>query len=170
MITKEQVEELLTYNPETGEFHWKVDRRGGRNAGFLCARAGDRAGWADERGYLRVRINGRSHRLHRLAWLVVYGVNPEGHIDHEDGDTANNRIRNLRDATRAQNMHNQGVRKGNTSGFKGVFWDKQNKTWTAQIRTGGKRLRLGAHKTPEAAHAAYVAAAQEYHGEFARTV
>lgn len=83
-------------------------------------------------------------------------------------DTLDNRRSNLRIATPAQNAHNSRKHSHNTSGYKGVSLDKRKGRWYAHIKAGDVRRRLGYFDTPEAAHAAYCAAARELHGEFAR--
>lgn len=88
--------------------------------------------------------------------------------DHRDGDGLNNRRANLRNATKSQNMHNARLRADNTSGFKGVCWNKRSGKWEARIRLHGKQNHLGMHATPEAAYEAYCQAANRLHGEFAR--
>jgi hypothetical protein len=90
-------------------------------------------------------------------------------VDHIDGDTLNNRRSNLRLATHTQNQQNKRRYKNNTSGFKGVYWDKQCLKWKALIAVNGKRKLLGLFNTPELAHSAYCAAANEHFGEFARS-
>jgi hypothetical protein len=77
-------------------------------------------------------------------------------------------IENLRPATKSQNAANRGKTCNNTSGFKGVWWRRRYRKWQATIGVNGKRFYLGMFDTPEAAHAAYAAAAQRLHGEFAR--
>jgi HNH endonuclease/AP2 domain len=89
-------------------------------------------------------------------------------VDHRDLDKSNNAIDNLRPATQGQNMFNLGLSDRNTSGFKGVSWDKRRKLWYAQMKHLGKHLFMGYHATAEAAHAAYAAKALELRGEFAR--
>lgn len=63
---------------------------------------------------------------------------------------------------------NTGKRADNTSGYKGVTWDKREQKWRARIGKEGKRKHLGYFDTAEEAHEAYKNAAPEYHGEFAR--
>lgn len=104
--------------------------------------------------------------LHRL----IMGE-PEGlEVDHRNGDGLDNRRQNLRVATHAQNLANQRLSAANTSGFKGVSFDRTrpNKPWAAYIKHGGRKLFLGRHETREAAAAAYDAKARELFGEFAR--
>ena len=92
---------------------------------------------------------------------------PDGkQIDHRDGDGLNNRRCNLREATNSQNTCNQGLRRTNVSGFKGVY--KHKRKWRADITLDGQRRFLGLFATPEAAHAAYCKASAELHGEFGR--
>lgn len=89
-------------------------------------------------------------------------------VDHVDGNGLDCRRANLRPATYAQNTWNQKRRSSNTSGYKGVHFEKRYGKWEARIRTGDRRLYLGRHATPEDAARAYDAAAIEHHGEFAR--
>lgn len=119
--------------------------------------------------YFRVRVNGIIYYTHRIVYFFAFGVDPgKLHIDHIDGNGQNNDPANLRLATNSENMRNQGATKINTSGFKGVSWHKRDKKWHPQIKLHGKKHHLGYYDTLEEAHAAYVRAAEELHGEFAR--
>jgi hypothetical protein len=106
----------------------------------------------------------KTTRLHRVLMSVDDGLL----VDHRDGDGLNNRRSNLRVATRAQNNRNQRLVVRNSSGFKGVSWDKHERKWQAQIRMNNKTHNLGRYRTPEDAHAAYCEASTRLHGEFAR--
>ena len=101
-------------------------------------------------------------RLHRELLNAPKGVD----VDHINGNTLDNRIANLRLASRSENCRNQGKRRNNTSGFKGV--SKHGTKWQAYISTPKGRLFLGTFDTPEDANEAYQAAARKYHGEFAK--
>jgi hypothetical protein len=90
-------------------------------------------------------------------------------VDHRDGDKMNCRRDNLRAATRAQNGFNRGADAKNTSGAKGVSWVKAKGKWRAEICANGKRQHLGYFAAKEDASEAYRIAANELHGEFART-
>ena len=153
MITAEQIRETLTYDPLSGSLRWLVTRG--------AARYGAVAGTLRPDGYRQIKIDGRTYKAHRLAWLHAHGVWPDDEIDHVNGDRADNRIANLRKATWIENQWNARRRVDNTSGFKGVSWHKENTRWRADIRVNGKAMGLGYHDTPEEAHAAYVAAARE---------
>ena len=89
-------------------------------------------------------------------------------VDHRDGDGLNNRRENLRPCSHKNNCRNQGIRKNNTSGFKGVHWDKKKKKWLASIMVDRRSHFLGYFKTPLDCAKAYNAGALKYHGEFAR--
>lgn len=89
-------------------------------------------------------------------------------VDHINGDGLDNRRANLREATNAQNMRNKGLYRNNSSGFKGVSWQKECRKWQAGIRLDGTRRHLGLFLVAEDAAAAYDEAARELHGEFAR--
>lgn len=106
---------------------------------------------------------------HRLAWLYVYGEWPDAEIDHINGNTGDNRISNLRPATRAQNGANRGRQTNNASGVKGVCWHAQSGKWRAMIRISGKSRHLGLFNDIGAAAAAYARATVNRNGEFART-
>jgi hypothetical protein len=120
-------------------------------------------------GYWHVGVDGDEYKAHRLAWLFVHGEWPAGRLDHENGDTADNRIANLRPVTHSQNIANSRLRRDSTSGFKGVSFYTSAGKWGANINKDGRRHYLGLFNTPEEAHAAYCEAACELHGEFART-
>lgn len=103
-----------------------------------------------------------------LMHRVIAGVSDDMHVDHIDGDGLNNRRANLRECTQAENNLNQGRRSDNKSGFKGVFFDNRSGKWRAEIRRGGTTTYLGFFESPAEGHEAYLAAAEELHGEFRR--
>ena len=158
-LTAERLRELLRYDPETGIFTAAVARAN--------LNAGDIAGCPNAGGYIHIRIDYARYGAHRLAWLWMTGAWPNEKIDHINGDKADNRWCNLREATSAQNCWNRQKASNNTSGFKGVHWHKAHGRWVARIMIDGKRRHLGAFDTPEEAYAAYCNAARRDHCEFA---
>lgn len=154
---------LMAYNPETGVFTRLVATRGkggrkpiGARAGFLNAR--------DGRFY--IDIHGKRYAAHRLAWLYMTGTWPS-EVDHKNRIPSDNRWSNLRVATRSQNNANVGLKSHNTSGVKGVCWDRSRGLWLAQISVDTKRMHLGRFSSKEEAAAAYARAAIQHFGEFA---
>lgn len=159
-LKHEDLVSFLDYDVQTGVFTYK--QRRGR------MKPGDVAGTPHSRGYIQIRVMGRIYLAHVLAWFYVHGVWPQGDLDHQDTDKTNNRIGNLRPATRPQNCWNVGKLKNNTSGFKGVWWSKQKQRWIADIARYGKRYHLGSFIEKSDAVVAREAAARELHGEFCR--
>lgn len=159
-LTLEKLRAEIRYDPKTGYFWRLVDRP--------RSPAGSRADSYRGDGYCRVSVGGRLYYAHRLAWFYMYGLWPEGQIDHRDLDKSNNRIRNLRIATPTQQRANTGLTAANRSGFKGVNRAPKCSKWQARIKIDGREKHLGLFDTPEAAAAAYAEAARQVHHEFAR--
>ena len=159
-MTQDEALAILDYRD--GHLYWRENRS-------KRIKAGDEAGGIAGRykNYKTVKVDGCIYQLHRIIFLMHRGYLPE-EIDHIDGNGLNNDIENLRAATRSQNCRNKGAQKNNTSGFKGVSWQKRDKKWQAQIKLDGKAHHLGRFDTLEAAHEAYKAAATKLHKEFAR--
>jgi hypothetical protein len=109
------------------------------------------------------RATGRMVYMHRL----IMGE-PDSHVDHRNSDGLDNRRENLREATPTLNGANMRIPAHNTSGYKGVGFHKQTGKWRAYIKVDQLYIHLGLHATPEAAHDAYVAAAEKHFGAFAR--
>lgn len=178
VLTAEYVRAILLFNPETGQFSWRkrsadMFRDGQfskeRACGIWNTRfAGKLTGHAHPDGGVRLHIDGKTYWAHRIAWLYAYGRNPTAEIDHKDGDSSNNKISNLREASRAENARNVSLCSANTSGFKGVSWHKRRAKWTAQIGFNKKQIHLGVFDRAEDAAAAYKNAASKLHGAFAR--
>lgn len=118
------------------------------------------------RKHMIVRIKGKNYYIHRLIYLMHFKHIPE-FLDHIDGNGYNNKIENLRPATRRQNAKNQGVAKNNKTGFKGVCL--KDGRITASICSDGEKYQLGAFNTTLEAAKAYDKKAIELHGEFAKT-
>jgi len=155
-LTADRLCELLSYCPETGEFRWKV---------YRCpnARAGDVAGNLCPRGYIKIKIDKKLYRAHRLAWLFVRGCWPDDELDHRNGIRCDNRIDNLRAATHAQNHQNRAPDRGNKSRRLGVSWSRRSEKWCAHICVNREKKYLGAFDCPEKASEAYAAAKAVLH-------
>lgn len=115
--------------------------------------------------YAHSRYNGKAISLHRFLTNAPSGMV----IDHKDRDGLNCTDENMRICTHGQNMFNKIKPINNTSGYKGVVWNKQNKKWAAQINAWGKHIHLGYFENILDAALARDAAARELHGEFAYT-
>jgi len=153
IMTPELIKKRLSYDEETGVFIYKV--------GAGKRKAGDVAGYVKADGYRMIFLSGKWFYAHRLAWFLITGAWPKNEIDHIDGNRDNNRIKNIRAATRSENMRN-------CSSGNGWHWHKRAKRWQALIRVNGKRKYLGQFSDEQDAKAAYISAAKKHHGEFSR--
>jgi len=126
------------------------------------------AGSKDRDGYILIRVEKVLLRAHRLAWQYVYGAAPAVELDHVNGVPSDNRIENLRLASRSQNIANSRRWRTNTSGAKGVYWCRQQQKWRARITVDRRSRHLGHFENIADAQAAYMAAAERAFGEFAR--
>ena len=146
MLTQQRLLELLDCDQSTGLFRWKdgrVDR-------------GSFGGYRQSDGYLQIKIDGKFYVSHRLVWLVAHGEFPKNQIDHINRDKKDNRISNLRDVKPFENMQNVGMKKHNSSGFKGVSWEKSVKKWRSQLCVNGRRIHIGYYDNPIDAGGAYM--------------
>lgn len=159
MITQDRLKHLLTYNPETGEFT--------RNIGVKGAAAGGVAGCVMRNGYIKITIDYKHYYAHRLSWFYVYGEFPESLIDHANGIKSDNRILNLRKASKSQNAFNSKTPVVNSSGVKGVTFNKGAGKWMVQIRTESGKYH-GLYETIEEAKAKADQVRTEMHREFLR--
>lgn len=116
----------------------------------------------------RWRVSIDKFKIYRyvLVWAITRNEWVLG-LDHENHDSLDDRIDNLRVATSSQNTANKRDQKNNTSGFRGVYWNKANRKWTAQIAVNRRHISLGSFNDPVSAHAAYTEAARKYFGAFA---
>lgn len=151
MVTQERLKEVLDYNPETGHFVWKRATPRGR-PGAIAGRVSN--------GYRSIRVDGVLYYAHHLAWVWANGYKPSI-LDHINGDRADNRLSNLREATPAQNACNR-----SKTGF---YWHKAANKWCVEIAADGVKYYLGLFADREAAKTAYNDAARELHGKFFRS-
>lgn len=155
----ERVAAVLRYEPETGLFYWLSPPKGHpRLRDYVAGRITS--------GYVMIKLDGKKHKAHRLAWLLTHGSWPDGDVDHANGCPLDNRISNLRIATNPQNQANRKRDHGKALP-KGVRINSRGR-FNARIRVAGKCHSLGGFATAEEAEAAYIAAAILHYGEFAR--
>jgi len=153
-VSLQEAAALLRYDPQTGLLTHKVSGHK-RSAGAV-------AGRLDTKGYVRVRLLGHEFKAHRLAWLLTYGAWPLAEIDHINGCPSDNRISNLRDVSAAENGWNRTKpMKNSKTGVLGVC--KMHGKFVAQIGVRGRRIRVGAYDSVEAAATAYAAAKARLH-------
>ncbi len=156
--------EFLSYDPESGVLTWKK-----RVNKYSRVKIGGAAGSLHPDGGLRIQLKGKKYLAHRLAFLMSHSFLPT-FIDHINGERTDNRIKNLRECTNAQNCTNRGANKNNTSGYKGVSWERRDKKYKAQIALDNKKVYLGLHNCKHEAARVYNLAARMYHGhEFCYT-
>jgi len=168
----EILREVVDYDPDTGGFQWKLrpadhfqtDQAAKRWNGM---HPGSKAGSLSPEGYLTITVARRNLKAHRVAWAIYYGSWPEGFLDHVNGVRSDNRICNLRQASRTENNRNARLSKANTSGAKGVYWVTRKKRWQARIYVGKRLLSFGHFVEKADAIQAVRAARESHHGEFA---
>uniref|UniRef100_A0AB74UGU2 HNH nuclease domain-containing protein n=1 Tax=Caulobacter phage BL57 TaxID=3348355 RepID=A0AB74UGU2_9VIRU len=138
--------ERYKYDPSTGA----ITLRGSKSR--------KRCGSVSKAGYrvMKVSYGGRRVQIaaHKVAWAIHHGVMPDHDVDHKDLNRRNNRIKNLRKATRSQNL----VNRPNVGAYpKGVTKSRsKKKPFQAQVTINGVYTYLGCYTTAEEAHAAYL--------------
>ena len=158
LITQSKLKELLSYDLDTGLFSSRINsgrhdrHKAGRVVGTILAT-----------GYRVIHIDNARYVAHRLVWLYVYGVWPTNDLDHINQNKSDNRLSNLREATRKQNMQNVSIHKHNSSGFKGVSWMASRNKWRAYIFISYTQRHLGTFNTLDEAVQARALAEKQFH-------
>ena len=142
--------ELFDYRD--GDIYWKKN--------------GKQAGTITKSGRKQIGYKGKTYLAHRVIFLMHHGYLPS-EIDHIDGNPLNNRIENLRSATRYTNNMNVGVNKRNSSGVKGVMWNPRDKKWTVRFNVFGKIKSFGQYYDINVAKFVVETMRHKYHGKFA---
>jgi HNH endonuclease/AP2 domain len=155
-LTLAEIGHAFTYNPKTGVLRWWHPRTNSN-------KPGDIAGSIGPNGYRQVRIGKIDYLVHRLIWFYIYGAWPRHEIDHINGDRADNRLANLREANKWQQQCNSKSHKPH----RGVFKTKNGKRWRTQLKANGKLYYLGTFDTETEASACYASYAELFHGEYA---
>ena len=158
MITQERLKELFDY--QDGAL---IRRKDGRSAVIAMG----------VKRYERVSVDGKIQALHRMIYLWNHGHLPKT-LDHIDGDRANNKIENLREATQQQNCLNRKHHSNSKSPYKNVYLQSPTKNaewkrnWVVRIMVAGKRKYIGSFEDLELADLVATEARDKFHGQFAR--
>ena len=158
-LSQSDVKAKLNYDELTGIFTWI-------NSENPKIKNGDVAGSVNRNGYCYIGLYGEVYRAHRLAWLYITGKNPTAQIDHINGNKADNRFENLREASNLKNTRNRNLNSNNKSGYRGVSWASHANKWVAHAMSKGKRKKLGYFDTALQASKAFQAYAKRNHGKF----
>jgi hypothetical protein len=158
MITQQQALEAFQYRD--GELYWKVPKS-------IRIKVGEKIDGLDCHGYKRVRFNGRLYRVHRIIFLMHYGYMPK-YIDHVNGNRADNRLENLREANAVENACNRAMQSNNSTKVKGVIWRKNIKHYEVSVQVNKIKHYCGIYKDLELAELVAVMAREKYHKQFAR--
>lgn len=151
MKPDDDFKDYFSYDPITGLFRRTlIPKRSKTGLGKLVGQK--------HFGYLRLNYKGRMYYSHRAAWFYMTGEWPTEFIDHIDGNGWNNAWANLRQASVKENGWNRAVRKGSSTGYKGVIRNPTSKKrpFSALIWLDGKYIYLGRFRTAEEAHDRYV--------------
>ena len=124
ILTQEYIKNIIYYDPETGWMSWNGKKKWTKRGAI---------GYLNKDGYRVVMIDKCNYPVHRLAWVYVFGgIDAKLQIDHINHDRSDNRIENLRLVTNKENQMNRRFT-GNTSGFRGVYWDKARAKWAPKV-------------------------------------
>ena len=156
---QDYLKSLLKYDTETGNFI-RVVGRGSQRVGKI-------AGAPHVKGYWRIGINGKFYLAHRLAFLYMNGYMPK-QVDHINGDKRDNRWVNLRACSHAENLWNTRIPKDNSSGVKGVYYNKRDRAYVCRIYKNGELAWSHFTKCKREAEEKTKEARQRLHGSFTK--
>jgi hypothetical protein len=144
----DDLQEWLTYHPETGKFTVKKLRPSQHRN-----KVGNEIG-AINQGRYQIKTGNKKYQRSRLAWFFSYGVFPEGCIEHINGDILDDRICNLREISRNDVTKKVESNRRNSTGYPGVSFHKKSGKFSAQVRMGGKNYYLGLYEDAKEASVA----------------
>lgn len=153
----------LNYEQESGLFYWAQDV-----GAWGRIKKGTPAGYTRTDGRVVIRLDNVLRYAHHLVFELEDGI-PEGYeVDHIDCNPNNNKRDNLRLVTSSQNSYNLRKTSKNTSGVKGVHWNKATSSYRVRFRVNGVFIHFGMFKTLEEAEAVVIFNRNLYHGVHAR--
>jgi hypothetical protein len=155
-LTYEQAHEFFEYRD--GDLYWKINPK-------YHNKIGKKVGTLNEEGYVTCGLFHKSHYVHRIIYLMHHGKTP-AQVDHIDNNKSNNKIENLRAASQQQNSCNEKLRSTNTSGVKGVSFNKRLQKWHARIGHFYKEIHVGYFTTLEEAEKAVKEKREQLNMEF----
>lgn len=155
-LTRESLLKQVAYDPVTSTFTWTARKPGVVKGKF---------GWLGNEGYPMVKINGETHSVHCLVWLVETGEYPDLEVDHINGIRHDNRFSNLRLLTKSDNIRNQrkAQKRNKSTGVLGVSYNIKRNKFSAQITVDSRKIWLGRYDTLAEAQKVYVEAKRKYH-------
>lgn len=152
---------LVYFEYKDGALYWKVKAS-------QRVHVGSRAGYiTGTKGYRQIHLKGVVCQEHRAIWIMLRGEIPDGMtVDHRNRNTSDNRIENLRLATANEQSYNRKLSSTNSSGIKGVSWNKQRNKWIGFVTVNGKQKCVGLFADIAEAEKAVTIAREKLHGSF----
>lgn len=144
----ELLHELFAYDVRTGVLTWRP-----RAFGYLPVRwnklhAGKAAGTVTPDGSILIKLSDQNYLAHRIIWAMAHGEWPEC-VLHRNGNRSDNRLKNLRAASRKAVQRNLPMLSPNTSGVRGVSWASRRCKWVASIKIDDFSFNLGTFERKE---------------------
>ena len=156
-LTQEYLQSIFTY--KDGSFYWKKLNKPNQ------IKVGDIVGSNHPNGYIYIHLKNKNYAAHRLIFLFHHGYLPD-FLDHINRNRSDNRIENLRPATKSENSLNSKLKSTNTSGVRGVCWDKESKKWLVQVTINKKQRKIGRYSDLELAELVAIEAMDKFYGNF----
>jgi hypothetical protein len=164
MVTQQMLHDLFEYRADGNLIRKHAARGKGNCAGAVV---GYRPKVISRQNrYVSTKISGQHWCVHKLIYMYHFGEMPQ-QLDHINQNTLDNRIENLRPATSSQNCANRSLFSNNTSGCRGVSWNKRNKKWFVYVDFNKRRKNIGYFDDLDFADLVATEARDLYHGEYA---